>query len=57
MNKENIKECIICYETIQHIQFNCGHKICINCYCKCNLNIDNCTHIPTYDSDNDYDSD
>jgi TPR repeat protein len=33
LNKNNIKECIICYETLSHISFNCKHEICINCYC------------------------
>ena len=33
MNKNNIKDCIICYETLLHIPFNCSHEICINCYC------------------------
>jgi tetratricopeptide (TPR) repeat protein len=34
----NIKDCIICYENKQHIQFDCGHEICINCYCE----VENC---------------
>ena len=33
MNQNNIKDCIICYENILHIPFNCSHEICINCYC------------------------
>jgi len=37
-NKNNIKECIICYKTSIHIQFNCGHELCIDCY----LNVDRC---------------
>ena len=35
-NINNIKDCIVCYEKIQHIQFDCGHEICINCYCSMN---------------------
>ena len=35
----NIKDCIVCYETNQHIDMHyCprGHEVCINCYCKTN---------------------
>jgi TPR repeat protein len=38
LNKKNIKDCIVCYELTQHINFECGHEICINCYCS----MDNC---------------
>ena len=32
-NIDNIKECIICYETKINIKFNCNkHYICINCF-------------------------
>ena len=34
----NIRECIVCYENKLHINFECGHDICINCYC----NMTNC---------------
>ena len=33
INQDNIKDCIICYETLLHIPLNCGHEICINCFC------------------------
>ena len=33
IHTNNIKECIICYETNLHIPLNCSHEICINCYC------------------------
>jgi len=29
----NYKDCIICYEeNCLHINFNCGHEVCYNCY-------------------------
>lgn len=34
--ENNIQECLICYNNLQHISFSCGHKICINCYCLVN---------------------
>jgi len=34
--KDNIHECLICCNNLQHITFNCGHEICINCYCLVN---------------------
>ena len=32
MNQNNIKKCDICYETLSHILFNCGHEICKNVF-------------------------
>jgi hypothetical protein len=31
---DNIKECIICYNTKINIKYNCGHDICFDCYSK-----------------------
>lgn len=28
----NINECQVCYETKVHINFECGHEICLECY-------------------------
>lgn len=28
----NIKECLVCYETKVHVNFECGHEICLECY-------------------------
>lgn len=28
-----IKNCIVCYEDKSHVKFDCGHEICIGCYC------------------------
>jgi len=33
INQNNIKECIICFESIIHIPLNCKHEVCMNCYC------------------------
>jgi TPR repeat protein len=35
-SNENIQECLICCDNLQHISFSCGHEICINCYCLVN---------------------
>lgn len=29
----NYKECVVCYNNEIHIDFECGHDICIECYC------------------------
>jgi len=29
----NVKECNICYENELHINLECGHDVCKNCYC------------------------
>ena len=31
---QHIQECMICYETKLHIDINCGHTFCVDCYCK-----------------------
>jgi len=33
----NIKECIVCYDTKINIKYNCGHDICFECYTKHNI--------------------
>jgi tetratricopeptide (TPR) repeat protein len=33
----NIKECIVCYNTKIHVNLNCGHEICLDCYCHMNI--------------------
>jgi hypothetical protein len=43
-NLNNIKQCIICYETKINIDIDCGHELCCDCYCnskrikKCHYN-------------------
>jgi len=32
----NYKDCIVCYENNLHINFECGHEICVECYCNMN---------------------
>lgn len=32
----NVKECIICNENHMHLQFMCGHEVCVNCFKKMN---------------------
>ena len=48
-NNPNIKSCIVCYENNSHISFDCGHEICVMCYCsmkKCYYNCNyNCKKI------------
>jgi len=44
-NEDNIKDCLICYNKLQHISFNCGHEICINCYCLINKCYYRCSSI------------
>lgn len=29
----NIKECLVCYSNKIHINFDCGHDVCVDCYC------------------------
>ena len=40
--QNNIKECIICYETKIHLQFECGHEACYDCFKKMNKCFYNC---------------
>jgi len=34
---DNIKECIICYDTKINIKYNCDHDVCFECYSKNNI--------------------
>lgn len=48
----NYKECIVCYNNEIHINFECGHDICIGCYCnmkKCHFR---CSEINTSNNTN-----
>lgn len=39
----NYKECVVCHEeNVLHINFNCGHEICKNCYLKMDKCYYNC---------------